>query len=114
MRTTPQDVMAEIRDVLADIEAVVLREAAAEEAAAEATADEAGDGATLATRLATLRERVGTIDSDLRRQLAQGVRQVDRFVHAHAWQTLGAAATAAFIAGWAMGRPAKAGRRRER
>lgn len=92
MSTTPQDLLAEIREALAEIEAIIERQSPPEGGGPEEL--------TLRERLTALRGTVVALETDLRLR-AQGV---DRFVRGHAWQMTAAAAATAFLAGLLCGR----------
>ena len=83
--------------VLSDLQALVHElEHSFKSCAAEGLEDA---GERVKDTLARAREKIEDLESTLRREVRQGAKAADRYVHSNPWASIGIAAAVAFIVG---------------
>jgi ElaB/YqjD/DUF883 family membrane-anchored ribosome-binding protein len=93
MNSAGNDPIKQLHQVLSELESL-----------ARSTAEKAGDGGAdlieqLKGTLATARSRIKEAEQSLQREVTQGARTADQYVHEHTWMSIGIAAAVAFLLG---------------
>jgi ElaB/YqjD/DUF883 family membrane-anchored ribosome-binding protein len=98
MATGTERVLDELQHVAAELEGLL-------KGAADAAGESAGDAAhALNDRLARARDRLSDAEKTAKQNVERGLRTANRYVRHNAWESLGAAAALAFLAGFLLGR----------
>lgn len=98
MASSTERVLDDLQRVIGELEGIL-------KSAAEAAGECAGDAARgLQDRIGQARVRLADVEETARKRVRRGLRTTDRYVRDNAWETLGAVAVVAFVAGLLMGR----------
>jgi ElaB/YqjD/DUF883 family membrane-anchored ribosome-binding protein len=98
MATGTDRIHDKLQHVVAELEGLV-------KSVAGAAGESAGDATrALTDKLARTRDRLSNVEQTTRQNVRHGLRAADRYVHHNAWESLGAAAALAFLAGFFVGR----------